>query len=141
MATKDAQGNLHDDNNGRFTNKQGVYQERVNDRIKWAKENGVELPLNADGTVDDLKLQKLKRSSLSKKEFAVWYQKLGEIKRGGHVDTMSNSDKLIPIGNKIVVTSGTYEDPKAKIVFEFESEEKMFENLEKLGRENEKQFG
>ena len=29
MATKDAQGNLHDDNNGRFTNKQGGYQESV----------------------------------------------------------------------------------------------------------------
>ncbi len=62
MATKDAQGNLHDDNNGRFTNKQGGYQESVNDRIKWAKENGVEIPLNADGSVDDLKLQEIERN-------------------------------------------------------------------------------
>lgn len=129
MATKDAQGNLHDDNNGRFTNKQGGYQESVNDRIKWAKENGVELPLNADGTVDDLKLQEIQRRSLSKKEFAIWYQKLGEIKRGGHVDTMSNGDKLIPIGNKIVITSGSYVKPKVKMCLEFPNEEKMFDWL------------
>ena len=68
-----------------------------------------------------------KKVNLTQKEFASWYQKIGEIKRGGYVDKMSNGNKLIPIGNKIVVTAGTYEKPKAKMVFEFESEEKMFD--------------
>lgn len=89
-----------------------------------------------DCNSDNIQRQKTRNTSLSKKEFAVWYQKIGEIKRGGHVDTMSNGDKLIPIGNKIVVTSGTYEKPKSKIVFEFKNEEKMFENLEKISRKN-----
>lgn len=80
---------------------------------------------------DDLAPEK-KKVNLTQKEFASWYQKIGEIKRGGYVDKMSNGNKLIPIGNKIVVTAGTYEKPKAKMVFEFESEEKMFENLGKL---------
>lgn len=35
------------------------YSESVNERIKWAKENGVDLPLDADGSVDDLKLQEM----------------------------------------------------------------------------------
>lgn len=51
------------DNGGKFTDKGGgsreEYTQSVNDRIKWAKENGVDLPLNTDGSVDDLKLQEL----------------------------------------------------------------------------------
>lgn len=44
---------------GKFTDGNGRYSDGVNDRIKWAKENGIELPLNADGSVDDLKLQEI----------------------------------------------------------------------------------
>ena len=107
MAKKDAQGNLHDDINGRFTSKNGTaaLEKKYNDDLAPVK----------------------KSETLTKKEFAVWYKKLGEIKRGGYVDKMSNGNKLIPIGNKIVVTSGTYEKPKAKMVFEFENEERMFD--------------
>ena len=48
------------DNDGKFTDKNGEsYSDGVNERIKWAKENGVDLPLNLDGSVDDLKLQEL----------------------------------------------------------------------------------
>lgn len=42
---------------GRGEGSREEYRQSVNDRIKWAKENGVELPLNTDGSVDDLKLQ------------------------------------------------------------------------------------
>lgn len=38
---------------------QKQYDFDVNDRIKWAERNGIELPLNADGSLDDLKLQEL----------------------------------------------------------------------------------
>lgn len=85
-----------------------------------------------DCNSDNIQRKKTRKASLSKKEFAVWYQKIGEIKRGGHVDTMSNGYKLIPIGNKIVVTSGTYEKPKAKGVLVFPSEDEMFNGLEEL---------
>lgn len=50
------------DNAGRFTDKEGSsssYREEVNERIKWAKENNVELPLNDDGSLNDIRLQKL----------------------------------------------------------------------------------
>ena len=35
------------------------YPAEINKRIRWAKDNGIELPLNSDGSVDDLRLQKL----------------------------------------------------------------------------------
>lgn len=62
------------DNAGRFTDKEGSsssYRDEVNERIKWAKENNVELPLNDDGSLNDIRLQKLYNE---KKEVA---EKLG----------------------------------------------------------------
>lgn len=65
------------DNAGRFTDKEGSsssYREEVNERIKWAKENNVELPLNNDGSLNDIRLQKIynentkKISQLERKE-------------------------------------------------------------------------
>lgn len=44
---------------GKFTDGNGSYSDGVNERIEWAKENGIDLPLNADGSVDDLKLQEI----------------------------------------------------------------------------------
>lgn len=45
---------------GRFSNKdKSDYSSEVNERIRWAKDNGIELPLNADGSLDDLRLQRL----------------------------------------------------------------------------------
>lgn len=38
------------------------YKDGVNERVKWAKENGVDLPLNTDGSLDDLKLQEIYNS-------------------------------------------------------------------------------
>ena len=48
-------GNGGDDGN----DGNGGYSDGVNERIKWANENGIDLPLNADGSLDDLKLQKI----------------------------------------------------------------------------------
>lgn len=66
------------DNDGKFTDKNGEsYSDGVNERIKWAKDNGIDLPLNTDGSVDDLKLQELYEGKkfaniiqLPKKEYA-----------------------------------------------------------------------
>lgn len=59
---------------GKFTNGNGGndgdggYSDGVNKRINWAKENGIELPLNEDGSVDDLKLQELYEANAEKKK-------------------------------------------------------------------------
>lgn len=54
------------DNAGKFTNKEGSsssYRDEVNERIKWAKENNVELPLNNDGSLNDIRLRELWESA------------------------------------------------------------------------------
>ena len=47
---------------------------------------------------------------------------------------MTNGDKLVPIDNKIAVTTGSYEKPKLKMVLEFKSEENMFSWIEEIRR-------
>lgn len=46
---------------GRFTKKLdgSSYRSEVNERIRWAKENNIELPLNDDGSLNDIKLREL----------------------------------------------------------------------------------
>ncbi len=49
------------DGDGKFTSGSGTsdYSGGVDKRIQWAKDNGINLPLNDDGSLDDLALQKL----------------------------------------------------------------------------------
>lgn len=72
------------------------------------------------------------KTTLTKQEFAQWYDKLGEIKRGGFVDKRKNGDTYIKIGNKIAVTGGSYEKPILRRVFEFHNEEELFKKLQEL---------
>ena len=81
--------------------------------------------------------------SLTKKEFAVFYQKLGEIKRGGYVDRNEKGEMYIPleeqdekgdIHHKIVLNGGNYVNPKIKRVFEFENGTAMQDFLLELER-------
>ena len=62
---------------GKFTNGNGGnggndgdggYSAGVNKRIKWANENGKEVPLNADGSLDDLKLQEMYEAEHTEKK-------------------------------------------------------------------------
>ena len=41
-----------------------------------------------------------KGKALSQKEFAVWYKKIGEVKRGGYVHKSKSGEKYIPIEEK-----------------------------------------
>ena len=52
--------------NGRYEERDG-YSAEVNERIRWAKDSGLELPLNSDGSVDDFTLHKAyeSRNSIS----------------------------------------------------------------------------
>ena len=43
------------------------YHDEVKARLRWARENGVELPLNADGSLDDISLQRLYHNRENKK--------------------------------------------------------------------------
>lgn len=56
------------DGDGKFAKQNSdSYSDGVNERIKWAKENGVELPYNHDGSLDDVKLQILNKEKANPK--------------------------------------------------------------------------
>ena len=52
------------DSDGKFTAK-GVsgYTDKVNERIAWAKDKKIDLPLDADGSVNDIELQRIHKMS------------------------------------------------------------------------------
>lgn len=57
------------DKDGKFISNGGQssnYQQEVNERIKWAQSHNIEVPLYSDGTIDDLKLQKIIQKSQTK---------------------------------------------------------------------------
>ena len=81
------------------------------------------------------------KADLTKREFAVFYQKLGEIKLGGYVYKTKRSEMYIPIEekddkgemrHKIAISTGGYINPKIKRVFEFENETAMQDFLLEL---------
>ena len=79
---------------GKFTNGNGGndgdggYSDGVNERIKWANENGIDLPLNADGSLDDLKLQKIYEEKTKQ-------QKMEPAKKVVEVDMDAEVQKLL----------------------------------------------
>ena len=117
------------DENGRFTYKNGSG--------KSEEERLIELVKKYSSNPDDVK--KLEKSNVSgkgqltKKEFAIWYQKIGEIKSGAYVRVFSG-EKYIPISEfdkedklhyKIAVTGGTYVKPKLIKVLEFGTDDDL----------------
>lgn len=122
----------------------------------WAKENAIDIPLNADGTANIPKLFELydewrerngkqasarKTVNLSKQEWARVYSKLGEIKRGGSVIRTAKGDIVIPLHKmhdgdtvKLVFIGGTYEQPTMKSVFQFADEDDMNDFIEEIER-------
>ena len=77
--------------------------------------------------------------TLTKRDWARIYERLGEIKRGGRCYRRPNGEKLIPLHKmeeddtpKLVIIGGTYERPRLKTVIEFSSEEEMFDTMERM---------
>lgn len=66
---------------------------------------------------------------LTSQEFAKWYQALGDIQRGMFCHKDDNGNKMIVIGKKIVISSGSYTNPRIETVITFNSEEKLEEYL------------
>ena len=59
---------------------------------------------------------------LTKQELAIWYEKIGEIKRGYWCPKLINGHYLIPVKNKVIFTSGTYEEPEIGKLLRFSNE-------------------
>lgn len=73
---------------------------------------------------------------LSKKEYRLWCDAIGEIEQGKRYEISQNGKTYIPIGNKMLVTSGTYVKPILEDVLEFESQADLDVFLVMLSLEN-----
>lgn len=73
-----------------------------------------------------------KRHDATRMEFRAWYDAIGEIKQGVRFEVESNGKTFIPIGNKIFVTIGTYEEPELERIIEFDSMEELDEFIKEL---------
>ena len=73
---------------------------------------------------------------LSKKEYRLWCDAIGEIEQGKRYEISQNGKTYIPIGNKMLVTSGTYAKPILEDVLEFESQADLDVFLVMLSLEN-----
>lgn len=78
-----------------------------------------------------------KSSSLSKQEWAIFYERIGKIKNEGHnVTKTTMGDMIIPIetndSNVIVIANGTYQNPKVKNTLRCKSNDHMYEIIARL---------
>ena len=90
---------------------------RFIDKVNAFLMNYGKAPLLQDGRLNFLQFPYLienpKREDLTRQEWARWYDRIYEIERGYFVPRRLGRKKLIQLGNKIVVTGGTYVKPKA----------------------------
>ena len=78
-------------------------------------------------------------AGLSKRDWARIYHRLGEIEGSGYIEKGESGEMLVSLHKmdeednpKLVVLGGTYEKPIVKSVMEFQSEEEMFDRIERL---------
>lgn len=97
MAIKDKNGCYHDEKNGQFVSKTNN---------------------SSSSYIQISPKMMLDFSSVTKREWAMWYHAIGEIKRGIKYP-MTKNGYLIQINNKVFVTSGTYEKPQLEKILQF----------------------
>lgn len=117
------------------------------DIVGWMTVKGNHIPIRKGQTREQAMLtflsdaegsepfaKKPENKKLSKKEFAVLYQKIGEIKRGGHARknkkgksyiSIEEKDGMGVLRHKIAITQGSYEKPKLKMALEFRDGESL----------------
>ena len=102
------------DKKGRFSDKgESDYSSEINERIRWAKDSGIELPLNADGSLDDLRLQKLyaesKREMTPAEKIASVHIKAGENNVLPELNEKNLSEIGVHTNKPVLIKSQIYE--------------------------------
>ena len=72
---------------------------------------------------------KVSNSSLTPKEWAIWYKTVADIKKLDYYADKIGNDYIVPIESdgkyKIILTCGTFENPKARKIYSFDSSEEL----------------
>ena len=75
------------------------------------------------------------KGTLTKQEWALWYKAVAENKKLGYwAEKMPNGDGVLKIETnnnaKIIITSGTFENPKAKGVYSFKNSDELIDFID-----------
>ena len=110
--------------------KDGKFTTKGNGEHKQNREKELEDKYNTDLPFEPKK-------ALSKQEWALWYKAVAENKALGYwAEELPNGNAILKVENKnnykIVITGGTFENPKAKAVYSFLSSDEMNDYIEVL---------
>jgi len=77
------------------------------------------------------------KDQLTKQEWALWYQAVAENKKLGYwAEELPDGRTVLKVetkySHKLVVTSGTFEYPKADVVYSFSNADKMNDFIKEL---------
>lgn len=80
---------------------------------------------------------KTEKVKLTKQEWALFYERIGKIKKEGHyIPKTSNGEMIIPIetddSSVLVIASGTYQTPKVNYAVRCKSNNHLYEIIERL---------
>ena len=118
------------DNEGQFVEKDGLY---TGGGKVYRQDTRYSEILETDRKSARKKLD----IGLTSQEWAMFYERIGKIKKEGHfVPRLKNGDMIIPIetdkSNIVVIARGTYEKPKVKYTLRCKSNDRMYEIIERL---------
>ncbi len=120
------------DKDGKFIEKNGRGKEyRQNTSYNEIKKQQLEDKYNSELP------GKTNKEQLTKQEWALWYKVVVENKKLGYwAEELDNGDVLLKVetekSTKLVITSGTFEQPKVKAVYSFSNSDEMNDYIEVL---------
>ena len=120
------------DSDGKFTDKGGSNKKpRQNTSNNEIKKQQFENKYNSDLP------SKPNTDQLTKQEWALWYKAVAENKKLGYwAEELSDSKAVLKVEtkylHKLVITSGTFEEPKVKAVYSFSNSDKINDAIEEI---------
>ncbi len=120
------------DNDGKFKDKGA--SDKFNKLIEKCSDNPEQDKKNIIQTQNNNTPNK---GTLTKQEWALWYKAVAEYKKLGYWEHETpNGNGILKIetnnSTKIVITSGTYENPKAMSIYSFKNNEDILDFIKEL---------
>ena len=124
------------DSDGKFTDKDGKFTSKGNEGSKEYRQNTDYKQILEDKYNSELP-GKPNKEQLTQQEWALWYKAVAENKKLGYwAEELPDGRAVLKVetkySHKLVITSGTFEEPKVKAVYSFSNSDKMNDAIEEI---------
>lgn len=130
------------DGDGKFTDKGGENSKAGEAKRVFELADKLGIEYNKDTSYQTIKArveqaekEKRAEASLSKQEFAQYFKILGDEQHGDFVYRTKSGQRVVRLENKIVIDNGSFENPRVRKVYEFDSNDEMNDILSDLANE------